>query len=955
MSNSSLFVPAVRRHMAIWAICVAVVFHCPASAFNQDHPDNEPEKPAIKITFAIKAQPLKAALLDFSKQSGIQLIYVAGDDDGVLSPAVNGNYRIEQALQRLLLNSGFDYQFSEENTVTVRNIKKNQAATLENNPMQNFAQTEPGGPHANDSSIEEIISIGSRAKGRTALKTPVPVDIITSHNILATGESETGRILQSLVPSFNFSSSSISDGTDAVKPATLRGLGPDQTLVLINGKRRHTSALIHVNTSVGRGATGIDMNAIPPSSIKRIEVLRDGASAQYGSDAIAGVINIILKDQNDGGQILASYGQTHTGDGDTAIASASYGFKLADHANLTISAEYRNKEHTNRAGLTGCLQYDTGGQAACAAGNNAVDPREADFDRQNFRIGDSQSEQKSLVVNMTLPYGDKDNIYFLGSYSDRANQSAGFYRRANEYSRTVAELYPDGFLPLINNKIRDYSLMAGTHFTVGNDWSVDTSMTTGGNSFQFLIADSLNASFGANSPTAADAGTLKFIQTTINLDVTKSFNFANIAFGTKWRQDNYQIIAGAPVSYENGGQLNHNCPGCAAAPIAYAPGFQVFRGFSPDNAVNESRTNIAFYTDIEVELFSRLLLNTAVRYESYSDFGNRINAKFAAHYQLADGFAARGSISSGFRAPSMQQKFFNSTSTQFIEVDGATVAQERGTFRNDSDVVRALNIPELKKETSVNYSLGFAGSPMKNLTLTADYYRIHIADRIAISGSIPISDTFPLVTAATGATDGQFFTNMANTTTQGVDIVVNYDLPMPAGQSLKFSLAGNKTETVIDEASIISPLPGIDGGILFSPQDRSIIEDWQPSSRVNFTLEYHVGGWFMLLRNNFYGTYMVCEGTCDVRSGAGQNIQKFKSKLLTDLQISYDFEDLRMKLTLGANNLFNIFPDVNRIGQARAGSIENIISSPGVFTYSRRSAPFGHNGGYYYLRMTKNF
>ncbi|MCK5425255.1 MAG: TonB-dependent receptor [Emcibacter sp.] len=954
MSASSPRLPEVRRHMAIWAMCSGMLVFFPNNTFALDQ-SRLVQSQSRLVTFSIKAQPLRSALLEFSKQSGIQLIYVKKKETIRDSKALKGVYTIKQALKLLLDSSGFEYEFSEENTVTVRGIAENRdnnSLSKAGPPESEYAMMEDD---KSDIGIEEIISLGSRAKGRSALKTPVPVDIISARSMTATGETETGRILQSLAPSFNFSSSSISDGTDAVKPATLRGLGPDQTLVLINGKRRHTSALVHVNTSVGRGATGVDMNAIPPGAIKRIEVLRDGASAQYGSDAIAGVINIILKDQDSGGDIFSSYGQTYEGDGDTFVAGASYGLKLPNQGSLTLSAEYRDKQHTNRAGLTGCLQFETGGQKACAQGNIALDAREATFDRKNFRIGDSESQQKSLTLNMNLPINENTELYLFGTYSDRNNQSAGFYRRANDPRRTVIELYPDGFLPLINSKIGDYSILAGTRWTIGNGWSVDASATTGANSFQFLIANSLNASFGADSPTSADAGTLKIHQATINIDIAKSYEKANIAFGTEWRYENYQIIAGEPASYESGGQLNRNCPGCDVAPIPYAAGFQVFRGFSPDNAVNESRNNFAVYTDVEVDLSSNFLINVAARYENYSDFGNRINAKLSARYQLSNALALRGSISSGFRAPSMQQKFFNSTSTQFIEIDGVSVAQERGTFRNDSDVAHALDIPELRKETAINYSLGFVATPLDKLTITADYYRIDITDRIAISGSIPISENFPAITAATGATDGQFFTNIADTKTQGIDFVVNYDVPMPIGQKLALSLAANKTETEIKHGSIASHLPGVDGLILFSPQDRSIIEEWQPSSRVNFTLDYRFKQWSLILRNNFYGSYVVCEGACNIASGDGQNIQKFSAKTLTDIQVSYNFKKIQLRIMAGANNLFNIFPDVNKIGQSRAGSIDGIVTSPGVFIYSRRSAPFGHNGGYYYLRVAKKF
>jgi len=962
MSTSSLSLPVVRRHMVFLTVWAAMLSFFPLNVLALSQSSQIQPAPAAislkqslarKIFFSIRSTSLRSALLEFSKQSGIQLIYVSQKKHMEALSRLEGPYSIKEALEKLLHGTGFEYEFTEANTVTIRERGGN-ARTPDhlNSALSPLISKED---YQSASNIEEIISLGSRARGRTALKTPVPVDIMNETSLISTGETETGRILQSLAPSFNFSSSSISDGTDAIKPATLRGLGPDQTLVLINGKRRHTSALVHVNTSVGRGATGVDMNAIPPSAIKRIEVLRDGATAQYGSDAIAGVINIILKDQNNGGNISTYYGQTYKGDGGTFVTNASYGTTIAGRGNITLSAEYRKKDFTNRAGLTGCLQYETGGQQACAVGNIAINPKEAGFNRQNFRVGDSGSTHKSFVANMTLPVGNSLEFYMLGTYSERDNQSAGFYRRANDPGRTVIEIYPNGFLPLINSKIQDYSILAGTRWSAGDGWSLESSIMTGSNHFHFQISNSLNASFGATSPTSADAGALQNNQTTINFDVSKSFDLANIAFGTEWRHEKYSIIAGDPISYENGGALNYNCPGCDVTPIAYRPGFQVFKGFSTDNALRETRDNFAAYTDVEVGISTRFMLTVAARYEHYSDFGSRLNAKLAARYEISPVFAVRSSLSSGFRAPSMQQKFFNSTSTQFVEVNGVSVAQERGTFRNDSTVARALKIPKLKIETAVNYSLGFVTTPAANLTITADYYRIDINDRIAISGSIPIRDNFPAVTAKTGATEGQFFTNMASTLTQGIDFVANYDVPLPAGQSLKFSLAANKTQTRIKKGSIASPLPGVDALVLFSPQDRSIIEEWQPSSRVNFTVEYNINNWSLLLRNNYYGSYIVCEGSCDILSGRDQNIQKFTAKTLTDLQISYHINRMKIQITIGANNLFNIYPDRNVIGQARSGSIKGIVSSPGVFTYSRRSAPFGYNGGYYYLRIDKSF
>lgn len=919
------------------------------------------------VDFSIKSQTLQSALLEFSKQSGIQLIFAVTGPEKYKTVSVIGKMTPRVALALLIRASGLEYEFSGKNTVTVRDVSNNDSLNSAHKSIEknrNKDKLSSNNTAGKLSILEEIISIGTRSSGRTTYDTPVPVDIISSDAMRATGATETGRMLQALAPSFNFSSSSISDGTDAVRPATLRGLGPDQTLVLVNGKRRHTSALIHVNTSVGRGTSGVDMNSIPASSIGRIEVLRDGAAAQYGSDAIAGVINIILRDQASGGDATLSWGQSYEGDGETFLASLSHGFKIAQEGFLTLSAEYRNRQNSNRAGLSGCLQYEFASGDACAENNVASDPREESFDRLNFRIGDSDSEQKVGVINFGLPLKDTVNLYLFGLYSDRKNQSAGFYRRANQVKRTVLELYPNGFLPLINSHIKDYSLTAGIEAFFGQDWHLDGSISTGGNDFNFNITNSLNASLGASSPRQADAGTLKIAQTTLNLDIVKSFQFnsleMNLAFGAEYREEKYEIEAGEEASYINGGVQNTTCTGCNVAAddpnaVFYDPGFQVFHGFSPNNAIEAKRNSQAIYLDLEIPFSKKFLLDAAVRFEEYNDFGSTVTGKIAARYELVDNFALRGSISSGFRAPSMQQKFFNSTSTQFVEINGVSVAQERGTFSNDSIIASALNIPKLKEETSRNFSIGFIMKPLAGLMISSDYYHIDIFNRIAITGSLPISNQFPVITAQTGITNGQFFTNIADTKTQGIDFVMSYYILKNDTEMLKISTAANWTETRIKQETINSPLFGVDADILFNIQDRSIIEDWQPSSRINATVHYENGPLSAIFRMNMFGSYTVCEGACDTPSGPDKNIQNFGSKWLTDIQINYFLERLEATLTLGANNIFNVYPDLNLIGQSRTGSIAGIVDSPGVFKYSRRSAPFGFNGGHYYIRATYNF
>ena len=571
--------------------------------------------------------------------------------------------------------------------------------------------------------LEEIVTIGTRAPDRSRLDSPVPVDVISEDEIRKTGHTEVGRVLQTLAPSFNFSSSSISDGTDALRPATLRGLGPDQVLVLVNGKRRHGSALIHVNTSVGRGTAGVDMNAIPASAVKRIEVLRDGASAQYGSDALAGVINIVLKDRYEGG-FRSSYGSTYAGDGATFVLGANKGFKFGEDGVLHGAFEYRDRQPTNRAGLTGVIQYPSTEVGESAPVQIMKDPgnKEHNFDRQNFRLGDAESRQIALALNLDKPIdsiGEDTTFYSFLDFSNRQNTSAGFYRRANQLDRNPeGSAYPDGFLPLINTDILDYSIGVGLKRTFSSGLLMDASVVTGGNTFAFNISNSHNASLVAAegaSPSSADAGDLRLFLNTVGLDFSLPMNWGNVAAGGGFRNDIYQIRAGEKVSYHD-----YDGPGGAAGAI------QVFPGFQPSNEVDELRTAFAFYTDVEVRPIKEVLINPAARIENYSDFGSTVNGKLALRYEPIEMLALRGSASTGFRAPSMQQLYFNNVSTQFTNTaDGRTIVREIGTFRNNSETAKAIGIPELTEETALNVTTGFIFQPLDRLTLTARFLSCH--------------------------------------------------------------------------------------------------------------------------------------------------------------------------------------------------------------------------------------
>ena len=824
--------------------------------------------------------------------------------------------------------------------------------------------------------VDAVVVVGTRSIGRRALQAPVPIEVVNREQLSLTGQSETGRVLQMLVPSFNFSSSTISDGTDALRPATLRGLGPDQTLVLVNGKRRHKSALLHVNTSVGRGTAGTDFNAIPSAAIERIEVLRDGAAAQYGSDAIAGVINIVLKNDVDTGNADIYWGQTYEGDGDTWNGNANYGMKVGASGFLNLTAEWRDRYRTNRAGLTGERQYDwvdvdpgrpadtmleTENDDGTVTEKPAwFDPREYTFERQNFRIGDADSSQKVGFYNFGLPLAEGLELYSFGGYSSRQNNSAGFYRRANQASRTVTEIYPDGFLPEINTDIGDTSLALGMAWThESTDLNVDVSINHGLNTFDFLISNSLNASYGPSSPTSADAGGFELSQTAFNLDVTYPLDYQasliNLAGGIEFRREGYGIHAGEPLSWIDAGL------GVDGA----ASGIQVFPGFRPDNEVDESRTNIAGYADFESYLSGQpgagLLVGAAVRGEQYSDFGATVTGKATARYDLTKQVAVRAAGSTGFRAPSLQQLYFNNISTQFkvdaddIDQDGNTdelIALEVGTFRNDSDAAGALGIPELKEETAFNVSGGFVLKPLEKMWFTVDGFLIQIDDRIVLSGSFSADDITEL--AAAGASSAQVFTNVAQTRTQGVDVAAGYLYAFDNESLLNLRAALTWTDTeVIGDVDAPAILLGRED-TLFPSQERSMIEEWQPNTRVNISADYIIGDLTIGGALRYFGSYTVQEG-----SGDDPARQTYGGKWLTDLQSNYQLNE-GLSLTLGANNLFDQMPDLNEIGQSRAGTLKDstgtvIVDSPGVFTYSRRSAPFGFNGGLYYAKLSYRF
>ncbi|TDP32573.1 iron complex outermembrane receptor protein [Idiomarina aquatica] len=770
--------------------------------------------------------------------------------------------------------------------------------------------------------VEEVLQVvGSRLSFRTATDGAAPVDIISGEDLAATGITETGKALQYAVPSFNFPSSSITDGTDAVRPASLRGLAPDHTLVLINGKRRHSSALVHLNGTTGRGSSNVDLNAIPIAAIKRIEVLRDGAAALYGSDAIAGVINIVLKDNAEGGSANLQLGQTHKGDGEQWKLTGSQGFTVGEEGSFTLSGELHHKNRTNRAGDDPRQQYPL-------LPNGELDPREETFNRQSFHVGDGEYENAALFANFETAVGDSGTLYAFGGFSDRTSESGAFYRRALQ-SNTLTEIYPDGFLPILAPDVKDYSGYLGYEWMLG-EWTFDVSAGYGLSEFQYNVNNSLNASLGPElTPTSFEAGTLENTETNVTIDAQRFIPFANnsdlsLAMGVSYRENNYQVSAGQEESYINGGYQDR--PG----------GSQGFTGFTPESEVDRSRDNIGVYVEAENQLTTEFLWGAAIRHEDYSDFGTNTSWKLSGRYDLTDRIAVRGTANTGFRAPSVQQLYFTNISTLFVDRGDGPVPEQSGTFNNISPVTNALGIGNLQPEESDSLSLGLVWNGYEGLAITVDAFQIEIQDRIILSGDVTPEDS-PAVADAlanTTAENARFFVNAVDTTTKGVDIVVTQQFDLGGYGDLKGQLAYGYNDTEIDAINLPPLLDGLDD-VLFDQEEQTRMTESVPKNSGSLGLTHELGKWSSNIQFSYFGTY-------DIYYSSGT--ETYGPDWITDVTVNYQWND-NLKISVGAQNLFSDYPDMRSEGN----------QFNGIFKYPLTNSPIGFNGGYFFTELQYTF
>jgi iron complex outermembrane recepter protein len=799
---------------------------------------------------------------------------------------------------------------------------------------------------------ESIVVLGSRT-ARTAVESTVPIDIISSTEIRQSGFTEVNQLLTHFAPSFNASHQTISDGTDHINPASLRGLGPDQVLVLINGKRRHQSALVHVNGTFGRGTVGVDLNSIPVAAIDRIEVLRDGAAAQYGSDAIAGVINIVLKEQTKNIQINTMAGVTAEGDGEQYKTDVNYGFKIGEKGFFNVTGEFFDRGRTNRSGTwTGDIFPGVSGTT-----ETDVELQQRGLTRDDFsmKTGQGAARVGAAFFNSVVPLNENSEFYAFGGFTFRKGFATGFYRLPNSEARVNLNVYPNGFLPEIHTEVEDDAFTAGVKGT-RNGWDVDMSLTTGGNAFQFNIENSINASIGESSPTSFDAGRLKFRQTTGNLDLVRLLdtkgiiNSLSLVMGSEFRVENYRIEAGEDASWQLGNGVNNPVAGVDYDTTSNGapknPGSQVFPGFQPSNEVNRFRNSISAYAGLESQVNDMLMVDIGGRFENYSDFGSTFIGKVATRFEPFKNFALRGAVSTGFRAPSLHQVWFNNVSIQFVLDENNNLVPKRVlTGANNSAVTKAFGMPDLKEETSVNFSVGFTVRPLSNFSITTDVYSVSIKDRIVLSSRF--SDSDPIVAdilkpfERSGVGQAQFFANAVDTKTNGVDIVAVYHAMLGEGR-LTLTGSGNITKTEVEATNIPEGVANkfANGDLeavkntLFNREERNRLEDALPKTKASFSARYTLGCLSASVRATHYGEIQYKPTNPD-------NDETFSAKTLLDVDLSYEILK-GVGLSVGANNILNTFPDEHQKDSNRSGE---------RFIYSRRVTQFGMNGAFYYGRI----
>ena len=855
-------------------------------------------------------------------------------------------------------------------------------------PLAGIAQAQ----ESDDEAVQETVFVtGSRGAPRTLTDSPVPVDVFSEEDITSISFTDTNDILRTLVPSYTLSRQPISDGASFIRPAQLRGLPTDKTLVLVNSKRRHRAALVSIG---GSGTQGPDIATIPASALKTVEVLRDGASAQYGSDAIAGVINFILKDNPEGGTLTFDIGEYYEGDGTTYTIGGNIGIPLGDKGFVSISGEITDQEATVRAEQY-CESF------SCVDVNSpdfltGVDTTVAFFDLDtyienlpNANIGDGDVVQPWGVPNATAmrffinagyELSENMELYGFGNVSDSKSDGSFFHRdpgngtiedvRLEDGSLwSPLAIFPGGFTPRFNGDVIDYSAVGGIKGLLDNGFSYDVSARYGYSEIEYRLENTINPSLGPDSPTSFDPGDLSNEEFQLQADFTQEFEIGLaspllFAFGASYLDEAYEVIEGQPESYEAGpfalpdpfdfctdeADIMMRTPTMAGMAVTgldctnaddavyrvVGVGSNGFPGYSPAFSEEYTRDSYGLYAETSADITDSLFLQGAIRFEDYSDFGSEVVYKLAGQFDLTDAIGVRASVGTGFRAPTPGQQGTTNVSTRLP--NGFPVAT--GLFPASGTVAQALGAEELKPELSTNYTIGATGS-FDDFSFTIDYYRIELEDRLNSISTQPVStdptagaayDNF-LALQAAGVVGAEsiggvfYFTNAFDTVTEGIDIVATYNKDWANGQSTDFTASVNFNETEFDS----------EVNEFFNEEQQFDFLNGNPEYRGVFTVSHDVGAFNILGRANYYGPYENRNIT-----SSRDDIQEFGEEVLFDLEATYSVNET-LDLTLGARNIFDEYPDEGEIGETCCGRIyrsDSIVDWQGGYYYARAVARF---------------
>jgi iron complex outermembrane recepter protein len=927
------------------AIAVACSISLSAHAIAEAH--GKLDVPAGELIYALKS---------LATQLDIELVYQPGQLRNIRTDGLRGTYSAQQAITMLLKGTPFRVHTDSSGAMVIAlPATGGPPAAVQGDSTRGTATPPPtGGYEAGEpesSMLEEVIVTGSRFANRTSLSSPVPVDTVSAADLRAGGRTELAESLAATVPALNFTAVSTAGTASATRPFTYRGLPPNEVLVLVNGKRWHPTA----PKGLGGGVT-FDFNSIPSTAVSSVEVLRDGAAAQYGSDAIAGVINIRLR--NDvRTELTASTGQYYEGDGLTVETGLDTGLLLGSEGFLHLSTYYRDSSSTNRQGRDKRQQYfafnASGNPVVLGVVNNqtdltpvlpagfSFDPRElAGVDRDNtFREGNAERREAGLSFNSELPVSGSMTLYGFGGYTHRTVETVFTWRRPLD-NTNVRAIFPEGYAPIFDARVADVQLAAGLKGQLAG-WEWDLSESWGFNRLASYAENTVNVSFGAASPTRFFSGVQRIDQATTNLDLRRELDVGlpsplRVAFGSEYRREGFEVRAGEPASYANGGVPVLDGPSAGtAAPI----GAQGIVGYAPSDAVDVSRNSIAGYVDLENQLTSNLLVTLAGRYENYSDFGSTTNGKLSFRQELASFLALRGSVSTGFRAPNLYESYFSNTGSQ---ISGGQFLIQRH-FPVADPVALALGAQPLEPEESRNYALGLVMTVKDRFAFTADVYRIFVDETIIQSSNFNDLATrnFLASRGFVGISAATFFTNAVDKRVDGIDITASYTASLVDGSRLTLSGAANFNDPQVLSVdptpaalSAVTPIP------LFNQRAIVAVEQGAPRSRINATVNYSRGAMQFLVRGTRYGS------TRDLGANPVLTDQVYDAKWVTDLEMSYDVNNA-LRLTAGAQNLFDVFPEQNTPANNPGGFLN--------YPVNFGNAPFGVNGGQYYLRALLRF